>query len=186
VERSRTFDIGVICIAFGGIYLLYQSALYGISAVLQLSYAGQDPLYASDVFLTLSPTIATIAVGAVLVRGRYQIARSLFGYLETRDEPLSPVSLEGIVTLVGLWFFISGFLCTAEIVTEWVAGNVRPGLERHPMDVWPYRVSAVLELGAGYVLLFHARAVAHAINVRQRSPGRADQSGTNGDGDTPP
>lgn len=162
------YDLGVVCIALGGVYLFYKGATFAAVSVLQLFYT---PAGLFDMSIAMGPSLAAFAVGASLLRGRYAIAASLFGRPTQPSESSGPahLSLENIVTLAGLLLFTSGLVYLAHVSTDWVLTNLTAAPDRHPADVWPYRASAIVEFALGYVLLFHAPRVTAWLGAQQRA-----------------
>ena len=162
------YDLGVVAISLCGFFLLYKSISLASFFFMQVVHG---PIGAFGLFVTLGPLLASLGIGFSLIFGRYSLAASLFGRppRAERSDESSYLTLENVVTLVGLFYFVSGFLYLAYLSADWIVGNVEPGPDPDPSTVWPYRVSAVAELVIGYVFTFHAPAIARWLGSQQRS-----------------
>ena len=168
----RSHEIGVVALVLGGVFLLYRALVSAAGALIWFGHLAQ--IHASvepvDVIANIGTSIVLGSVGGLLVLRRHSLALRLFQKPLAASEPAPADPLVAMFTAVGLLLFAYGLVFVAETFTEWIASNITPRPDSHPADVWPYRVSSIVQFLIGYILLFHSPVVASWVLSRQHRP----------------
>jgi len=148
-----------------GVFLVYHALAPALRALIWLTkFSG--PIMPSDVVMSLGFPVLLAAVGCLFIARRQSLAQRLLSdtQSESEESEAEPLGvLASMFTATGMLLFTYGFVHVVELITEWLLSTSSPD----PAEVWPYRVSSIVEVSIGYVLLFRSPSVTSWVLSRQ-------------------